>query len=395
MQVKFGRKKQPPAPVQGVQTAPQGTGGREFPVQLYSYELFEKIRRTVPILDAAISKLVRLIGSFRVECADARMQPLLDAFLQEVPVGLTGQSVYGFIDSYFDSLLVYGNAVGEIVLDTDGRSIAGLWNGSVTRVGVRPGASPLQRQYVLRTPEGEVLLPHPERILFTALKPPAGGVYGVSVLQGIPAFAQILLRIYECIGQNFDRAGNVRYAVTYKPANDPGELAYAGERAKRIAQEWSDGMAAAQHGEVRDFVAVGDVEIKVIGAENQMPATEIPVRQLLEQMLAKLSVPPFLLGLSWSSTERMSAQQADILTSELEYYRRLLEPVIARIAGMFLQLQGARPEVRIVWESINLQDETELAAARLNNARAAEIEGKLSEHDAEESAEQEDVCTTK
>ena len=37
--------------------------------------------------------------------------------------------------------------------------------------------------------------------------------------------------------------------------------------------------------------------------------TNVPVRQLLEQLIAKLSIPPFLLGLSWSSTERMSSQQ--------------------------------------------------------------------------------------
>ena len=33
-------------------------------------------------------------------------------------------------------------------------------------------------------------------------------------------------------------------------------------------------------------------------------------RQMLEQLVAKTGLPPFLLGLSWSSTERMSAQQA-------------------------------------------------------------------------------------
>ena len=65
-------------------------------------------------------------------------------------------------------------------------------------------------------------------------------------------------------------------------------------------------MNAMRCGEVRDFVAVGDVDIKVIGADNQIIDTEIPVRQLLEQIVAKLSVPPFLLGLTWSSTERMS-----------------------------------------------------------------------------------------
>ena len=367
----FGKKK--PVKLPEVQTAVRDRC-EDFPVQLYSYGLFERVRRTVPIVDAAISKLIRLIGTFRVECENERVQEELNAFLREVPVGLTGHSVYSFMDGYLDSLLVYGNAVGEIVLDKQGRHIAGLWNGKVTDVGVRAGRSPLVRQYVLRTNEGEVLLPHPERILFTALRPPEGGIYGVSLLQGLPVFAEVLLKIYDCVGQNFERAGNVRYAVTYKPSADPGEMAYAGERAQAIAKEWSEGMQAAKRGEIRDFVSVGDVSIKVIGAEGSMPATEIPVRQIIEQLIAKLSIPPFLLGLNWSSTERMSAQQADILTSELEYYRRMLEPVISRICGMYLRLRGVYMPVQIVWENISLQDEVELAKAALYRAQAKALE---------------------
>lgn len=375
--MKLFKKREKPA-LPAVQTAVRGLECRQsYPVALYSYELFERVRRVVPLVDAAISKLVRLIGSFSVESEDPAYQEGLDRFLQEVPVGLTGQSVYSFIDCYLDSLLVYGNAVGEIVLDKRGTRIAGLWNGRITDVGVRPGAHAMQRQYVLRTADGEIVLPHPERILFSALKPPVGGIYGVSLLQGLPVFANILMRIYECVGQNYDRAGNIRYAVTYRPSPDAADMAYAGERAKVIAQEWSDGMHAAKNGEIRDFVCVGDVDIKVIGAEGSMPPTEIPVRQLLEEMLSKLSVPPFLLGLSWSSTERMSTQQADILTSELEYYRRLLEPVICRIARMYLQVNGCYAQVKVVWDNINLQDEVELAKARLANAQAAEIEQRL------------------
>lgn len=370
------KRKSPDLPA--MQTAARGQlSCQDYPAPLYSYELFEKVRRTVPLVDAAISKLVRLIGTFRVECADASEQAALDRFLREVPVGLTGQSIYSFIDSYFDSLLVYGNAVGEIVLDRTGSRVEGLWNGKVTDIGVRAGATPMERQYVLRTADGEMLLPYPERILFSALKAPNGKIYGVSLMQGLPVFAQTLLRVYECIGQNFDRAGNIRYAVTYRPTADTADMAYAGERAKVIAKEWADGMQAARNGEIRDFVSVGDVDIKVIGAEGTMPATEIPVRQLLEQLLAKLSVPPFLLGLNWSSTERMSAQQADILTSELEYYRRLLDPVICRIAQTYLRLCGACTSVRVVWDNINLQDEVELAQARLHNAQALEIETRL------------------
>ena len=142
-------------------------------------------------------------------------------------------------------------------------------------------------------------------------------------------------------------------------------------------------MAASAQGEIRDFVAVGDVEIKVIGADNQFIDTQVPVRQLLEQIVAKTGLPPFLLGLSWSTTERMSRQQADILTTELESYRSILTPVAEKICRMALDLAGLPGEVEIAWESISLQDETEEANARYTNARAALLEQELKKKEAE------------
>lgn len=106
---------------------------------------------------------------------------------------------------------------------------------------------------------------------------------------------------------------------------------------------------------------------------------DIEVRHLLEQIVSKLGIPPFLLGLSWSSTERMSSQQADILTSELEFYRTLLNPVISKICRYFLRLEGLCDDFEIVWSNISLQDETELAQARLHNAQAMQIESTLAE----------------
>jgi len=267
--------------------------------------------------------------------------------------------------------MTFGTAVGEIILNRDTLTVEGLYNGDVTEISVAPGNSPVKRHYY-RTEGGEqILLPNPELIVFSSLAPPAGSVYGISLLQGLPALSEILLRIYECIGQNYERAGNVRYAVTYHPDADG---AFSRERAQEIAAAWQQGMTAAQYGEVRDFVAAGDVDIKVIGAENQLFDTNIPVRQLLEQLLAKLSIPPFLLGLSWATTERMSAQQADILTSELEYYRRQLTPVIVKIAETFMRLSGKPCQLRVEWEPINLQDETALADARLKHAQARALE---------------------
>jgi hypothetical protein len=133
-------------------------------------------------------------------------------------------------------------------------------------------------------------------------------------------------------------------------------------------------MNSAQHGLVKDFIAVGDVDIKTIGADNQTLDTEVPVKQLLEQLLSKLSIPPFLLGLSWSSTERMSSQQADMLTSELEYYRRIMTPTIKQICSAYLNSIGSNSGISVDWININLQDEVELADARLKNAQAMQIE---------------------
>ena len=377
----FPRKKKPPVGGGILQTAARQEQPYAVPETPNPCEaaLYTGLRRAVPVIDAAIGKIVRLTGSFRLVCEDRRMQPQLDDFVQNVPVGLTGQSLQSFADCYLDSLLTYGNALGEMLIDNRTGFLGGLQTVPAELVQIRSGSQPLERQYWLRGEQESdmVRIARPERILFTALNPPAGGVYGVSVLRGLPALSRILLRIFECIGQNYDRMGNVRYAVTYKPSADSAERAYAGERARQIAREWSEGMRAGTQGEIRDFICAGDVDIRVIGADNALLDTEVPVRQLLEQLIAKLSIPPFLLGLNWTSTERMSSQQADILTSELEYYRRLLEPVLRRVGIAFLRLAGSAAGVSVEWSNINLQDETEYAQARLWNAQAAQLEQQL------------------
>ncbi|MEE0438906.1 MAG: serine/threonine protein phosphatase [Ruminococcus sp.] len=363
-----------------VQTLPRSDAALPNPeLDNASCQLYQALRSSVPILDAAINKIIRLTGSFTLRCEEASMQEALQQFAESVPVGVSGISLQTFADGYLDSLLTYGNAVGELLLEESSGTISGLLLARPDWVQIAPGKRPGLPCFSLRQTGSEepLPLPHPERICFTALNPPPGKWYGTSILQGLPALSRILMRIYQCIGQNYDRMGNVRYAVTYRPSADPAEQAYAGDRARQIAKEWSKGMRAGAHGEVRDFICAGDVEIKVIGADNPLLDTEVPVRQLLEQLVAKLSIPPFLLGLNWSTTERMSAQQADLLTSELEYYRRLLTPVLIRIATAFLRLSGSDSRVTVEWSNINLQDETELAQARLHNAQAQEIEQRI------------------
>ena len=93
----------------------------------------------------------------------------------------------------------------------------------------------------------------------------------------------------------------------------------------------------------------------------------------MEQIVAKLGIPPFLLGLSWSTTERMSSQQADILTSEIDFYRREITPVINKICDMWLRLNGYSCDFDIVWENVTLQDISEIAQSNYYDAQTQKI----------------------
>lgn len=351
---------------------PFGLLDQYVPLRSGEISLYRSIREAVPILDAAIWKLVRLCGGVGVRCADPRAQQGLNRFLATVDTGRGQQGIQSFLDQYLDCMITCGQGVGEMVLDPQGKSIAAVLCADPALVEIREGDSPLDFRLCVRENGGEPKeLPWQQLLLFTPFQPEAEHPYGVSMLRSMPFLTGVLLKIYQALGQNWERVGNLRFAVVCKP--DENSPLSAQERGEQVASQWSQAMQSSRQGAVRDFVAVGDVDIKVIGADNQILDSEVPVRQILEQLVAKTGIPPFLLGLSWSSTERMSAQQADLMTSEITAIRRSLEPMLRRICRLWLRLGGFDDQVTIDWEDINLQDIVEEARAQLLHAQANEI----------------------
>lgn len=328
--------------------------------------IYRAIREAVPIVDAAIWKIVRLSGGVKVTCRDQKAQEGLDWFLRHVDTGRGQRGIQSFLDCYLDSMLTCGRAVGEIVPDRRRTDIAALLCGNVADIEIKEGNSPMKFAIWGRDGNGTMReLPRQELLLFTPFQPETDSPYGVSMLRSMPFLTEILLKIYQATGMNWERMGNVRFAVVYKPGDTPLDQSLVRERSQQIAREWSAAMQAGKDGSVRDFVAVGDVDIKVIGADNQVLDSEVPVRQILEQLVARTGIPPFLLGLSWSSTERMSTQQADMMTSEITAIRRSLEPVVEKICELWLRLHGYDNRVEVDWQDINLQDLVEEARAEL------------------------------
>lgn len=353
------------------------------PLRNGEVRLYRAVREAVPVVDAAIYKLIRMTGGVRAECGDKTAQRQLNAFLHTVPTGRGQFGINAFLDCYLDSLLTCGRAIGEIVPETGAREIAALLCGQVEQIQIREGDHPLKFLICGPDPQGRIIpLPYQNLLLFTPLNPESDNPYGVSLLRSLPFLSEILVKIYHTVGVNWERCGNVRFAVTCKTGEESDAMAQ--ERSRQLAQEWSRAMRETREGSVRDFVAVGDVEIRAIGADNQILDSEVPVRQILEQVVAKTGIPPFMLGLNWSSTERMSSQQADLLTTEITAIRRTLTPAVDRICRLWLRMHGYTCSCEVVWDDINLQDEVEESRAELYREQARKLR---IENDAAEAAQ--------
>ncbi|HCA04685.1 MAG TPA: serine/threonine protein phosphatase [Ruminococcaceae bacterium] len=374
----FGRKKRPQTVKAAVQTVPKiRQNGRLYDFSNTVYQsklersLYDSMRESVPIIDAAIEKIIRLIGGFTVETTESVCQKTADDFVRNVRANGTELGLDAFVFGYLNNLLTYGEAVGEMIPDRRKSGVAAVYNASLDDVEIRSGSSPLEPVVCVNEVDGVKPVVNQKFVICSLLNQKPGTVRGKSLISGLPFVSEILLKIFGSVKNNWERAGDVRFAVTYTPSDNE---VFSEESARQIADEWKK---AIRSDSVCDFVSVGNVSIKAIGAESQIPDCEVPLRAVLEQILSKLGIPPFLLGISWSSTERMSEQQADILTSELEYYRRAVEPAIRKIVEMHLRLRGFDSGVRVVWDDINLQDTVELSQARLNNARALQIEKEV------------------
>lgn len=381
----FFKKKEEPRNTPAVQTRdgfshPFNALDKYIPLKA-EYELYKSMREAVPVLDTAINRIVRLVGAFDIECENDKQEEEIRAFINNIKVNSNQIGMHAFIESYLDQLIECGNSAGEIILNNAKNDVYALKNIDIRTIKLKQTDNPLIH-LVCQEQLGEiepVELPYQDLILFTPLDPEGDSPYGISLYRSMPFMTNILLKIFNSMGPNWERFGNPRYSVVYKPTDDKMDGKKVIERMKIIEDAFNQVMENNKKGKVSDFTGVGDIKISVIGADNQMLDSEVPVKQLLEQLVAKTGLPPFLLGLSWSTTERMSQQQADFLTTELDNYRDEITPMIKYLIDTWQIVTGKNIPYEVIWDEINLQDMVEMARADLlkQQARSKEIENVI------------------
>jgi hypothetical protein len=342
-------------------------------------DLYRELRRLLPIVDAAIHRLTRLIGTVRVESTAGVIEDI-EGFLRHVPVNGLQRGFDVFLANHIGQMLLYGCAGAEVVPETGRRGVRALLNLDSRYLRVLEDNPPLKLGIGYQPPgTREPIRIPPSLALYSVNAPEGDAPYGTSLLRSVPFVARLVLTMERALEQTWERMGAPSYKVTWNPPADFVDP--DGERTREIMKGIEDGFTSAMQarhdtGLVSDFFAAGDVTAEILGAGGSQLEFRETYRALTEQIVARTGLPPFMLGLSWATTERMSQQQADLLINEVKHLRRQLEPMVEQLIDLWMVLVRRRARFRVRWSEVSLQDlkDTADAVYRRAMARKADVE---------------------
>lgn len=392
--------------IEGARTAMgvwSDTLGGFVPRQVNPY-FYEALREAVGPLDGGINRLVTLDGIIEIEGPKASrslVQEIRRELFDKIPVGENQKGMQAYYALQGNELYEQGFAVGEMIMDEKGRELVGLnvadskgvlydRDGGRLRTWYRPPAPSStgrrdgtdQIETVLRNAMGGAVmsgnlvsagytrLPD-DRLLYVAHQPEAGDPYGTSIIRGIEFASQLLLRIQNATGQSWDRYGDPVLQLTYKTKNRSLKITDLDKRRDTLAGELKKVMDIKRRGNSADFVqaiaADDDIVIKVIGSDGSvMLELEKPARHMMEQILAKLGLPSWMLGMQWSTAERMADQQSELVLQESRTRFVSRAPGLTSIVETWLRGRGKswnHGDWRVVQLLPSLRDEVKRAQA--------------------------------
>ena len=297
--------------------------------------VFKILRQSIPILNAAVDQLVRMTGNVEVHWESERVQTAWDEWTKTVHVAPITTGLNEWLNGYLNRYLTYGTGASEIVVDSTGKDIYGFSYISADTLRLRSNPENPLDVIVAQQQSGSyqpVVLDR-DMIALSSHKPRDESPYGQSMFADIPFVGELLLEMVHAEKMNWIRRGSPSHAIILGiPQGLDPSIDVQGtvtQILSTIESDWTESMKSRQtKGTIKDFFAAGDVKIVTIGADAKPLEFNIPWRGMLEQVVAVTHLPPWLLGLHWSSTERLSEEQAQALEyATLDYQGDMVAPV--------------------------------------------------------------------
>jgi hypothetical protein len=371
--------------------------------------LYEALRRAIPPLDGGIGSYISLDGIVRVEGDNEPLVREIREWMETVPVNDAQKGLQAIYSGLGNEAYEQGFAVAEYFTDAKGRDIAGFRIADSKGVRFQRTAAGMQVFYlpqgkqpnhrgdgtedaerIMRgTTRHQQITPHqlqglgfveldPERLIYTIHEPEADNPYGTSLLRSIEFVSQILLTIQNATAQSWTRFGDPPLSVLYKTSNPKVDRTELDRRKATIAANLAQVLDAKRKGNSVDFVnAVGkddDITISIIGASDKVLEIEMPSRHMLEQILAKMRLPSWMLGFQWNTSDRASDGQVEMALGASKVRWESRRPYLHELTATLLRLRGRtwRPgDWQLVQETPNLRDVMKTAQADFLRAQTA------------------------
>jgi len=352
----------------------QVLGGFEPAALLNNYKVYDAIRQAIPFVDVGLRKFSRLVAGFHVTCEVEATQQAVDVFLEQVRCNDIQRGFRAFEMRHVNALLQYGRAIGEIVPTTTGRDIYQL-------MPIAPAKVRLQRNDA-----GEIVIgeedgfggfreyEHQELLLYNVIGGEIDNLFGVSLLRAIPFVAETMLMMENAIKQQWRRQGAPAFVfedrVPKEAGLTPEQLKKREAAVRKAVKLWAQRGWEKQG--VMDFTisTQGEFIVTTLGADAKQLEYKETLRSLEEQIVASIELAPFLLGLQWSTTERLSQQQADAIIAAVDDVRAEVGSDWMRVLDWWQRLTGTQGEMVVNWEPVMLQDVVETARAEFMQAQA-------------------------
>jgi hypothetical protein len=335
---------------------------------------YEFLREAIPIIDAAITRLVSLDGHIIVKGKNEALVSDIEDWMKSVAVNDIQKGMQSFHQNLSNEGFEQGFGLGEYVTDKKRSDIVGLRVADSKYIRFKRNGSTLEI-YQKADGDSDYRLLNPANILYFSINNENQNPYGTPLMRSCEFVAKILATMHNSLLNNWERFGDPSFSIVYKTSKkDGGELA---ARRQMLETEFNTAIRAKREGKSADFVRAidigSDIEIKIIGADGQILEIEAPARHVLEQIVAKTGLPAWMLGMHWSTTERLSNAEVEVLLADVQTRQSAKLPIFENVIKTRLLLQGRtwrKGDWWLEWGQVNLHDLVAQAQARFLNAQA-------------------------
>jgi hypothetical protein len=349
---------------------------------------YEFLREAIPVMDAAINRLVSLDGHIIVTGDNDALVEEIQEWFYNVPVNDIQKGIQSFHQNWTGEAFEQGFALAEFITDRKRTDIVGLRVADskyikFSRNAIEGTDSGQPGLTIYQKADNDIDYRPLDRrnLLYFSINNENQNPYGVPLFRSCEFVAKVLATMHNSILNTWERFGDPSFSVIYKTSRrDGADLA---ARRATIAEEFDTAVRSKREGKSADFIraidTASDLEVKIIGADGQVLDLEIPARHVLEQIIAKTGLPSWMLGMHWSTTQGLSDNEAEILLADVATRQAAKMPYFYNLIRTLLLLRGRtwkKGDWHLEWAQVNLKDVVKQAQARFLMAQADMMSGQ-------------------